>query len=75
LCSAVRPLSEELALIWERAAIDCVTNGYEQLHSEVFRAVSLEELLIRAHAFFSMMPRLELDSGDEQDSEATEDTG
>jgi hypothetical protein len=56
--------------IWERAAMDCVTNGCERLHTEVFRAGSLEELAARAQAFFSMMPRLQVDSDDEQDSEA-----
>jgi hypothetical protein len=58
--------------IWERAAIDCVTNGSERLHTEVFRAASLEQLAARAQAFFSMMPRLEWDSGEEQDSEVAE---
>lgn len=42
---------------WERAAIDCVTNGCEQLHTEVFRAVSLSDVAARADAFFSMMPK------------------
>ncbi|MBX9722299.1 MAG: hypothetical protein K2X81_12940, partial [Candidatus Obscuribacterales bacterium] len=28
---------------WERAAIDCITAGFEQLHTEVFRAKSIEE--------------------------------
>jgi len=43
---------------WERAAIDCVTDGCEQLHTEVFRAVSLENVAARAEAFFSVMPAL-----------------
>ncbi|HSB10105.1 MAG TPA: hypothetical protein VLM38_11520 [Blastocatellia bacterium] len=42
--------------VWERAAIDCVTNGCEQLHTEVFRAESLERVANRARSFFSMMP-------------------
>jgi len=41
---------------WERAAIDCVTNGCEQLHTEVFRAVSLADVVRRADEFFSIMP-------------------
>lgn len=61
--------------VWERAAIDCVTNGRERLHTEVFRAASLEQMATRAQTFFSIMPRLELDSGDEQDSEAAGDAG
>jgi hypothetical protein len=48
--------------VWERAAIDCVTSGCERLHTEVFRVGSLEQLISRAQAFFSMMPKLELDS-------------
>ena len=56
--------------IWERAAMDSVTNGCERLRTEVFRTESLEQLAGRAEAFFSMMPRLQVDSGDEQDSKA-----
>jgi len=42
--------------LWERTAIDCVTVGCEQLHTEVFRAVSLSDVISRAEAFFSIMP-------------------
>jgi hypothetical protein len=38
---------------WERAAIDCATNGCEQLHTEVFRSKSLNEVVDRASAFFA----------------------
>lgn len=41
---------------WERAAIDCIAAGLEQLHTEIFRANSLEDLIKRANAFFSLMP-------------------
>jgi hypothetical protein len=61
--------------VWERAAIDCVTNGCERLHTEVFRAASLDQLATRAQTFFSTMPRLPLDSGEEQDLEAAGDAG
>ena len=61
--------------VWERAAIDCVTNGCERLHTEVFRAASLDQLATRAQTFFSTMPRLPLDSGDEQDLESAGDAG
>ena len=61
--------------IWERAAIDCMTDGCERLHTEVFRAASLDQLRARAQAFFAMMPKLAVDSGDQQDSEVTEDAG
>lgn len=43
---------------WERAAIDCVTDGCEQLHTEVFRAVSLDRIEEKAKVFFSIMPAL-----------------
>ena len=61
--------------VWERAAIDCVTNGCEQLHSEVFRATSLEQIAAQAKSFFSMMPNLEEDSGDDQVLETDEKGG
>lgn len=55
--------------VWERAAIDCVTNGCEQLHTEVFRAESLEQVANRAQSFFSMMPSLKLESEDDRDDQ------
>lgn len=42
---------------WERVAIDCLTDGRERLHTEVFRSVALEEVLRRADAFFAVMPK------------------
>lgn len=53
--------------VWERAAIDCLTNGCEQLHTEVFRAPSLQQVAIQAQSFFSMMPRLKEDSEENGD--------
>jgi len=44
--------------VWERAAIDCVTDGCEQLHTEVFRTASVDTVTDRADTFFSVMPRL-----------------
>jgi hypothetical protein len=41
---------------WERAAIDCMTAGLEQLHTEVFRGPSLDQVLDRGDRFFSVMP-------------------
>ena len=41
---------------WEQAAIDCMTAGLEQLHTEVFRGPSLDEVLARGNQFFSVMP-------------------
>lgn len=66
-CSA--PFAQYIATwfcrrVWERAAIDCVTNACEQLHTEVFRAASLEQIATRAKSFFAMMPNLEQDAED-----------
>jgi hypothetical protein len=41
---------------WERAAIDCVTTGAEQLHTEVFRVGSIQDVTDRAERFFGVMP-------------------
>jgi len=57
---------------WERVAIDCVTNGCEELHTEVFRAESLEQVANRAQSFFSMMPSLEVESEDDRDDQEPE---
>src|SRR3990172_4580305 len=53
---------------WERAAIDCATNRCEQLHTEVFRAAYLSQVVDQAEEFFSMMPTLTL-KGDMNDVE------
>src|SRR5262245_33491499 len=53
---------------WERAAIDCVTFGAEQIHTEVFRIDSVQIVIDRANKFFSLMPVVpeasEVDSAD-----------
>ena len=51
--------------VWERSAIDCVTTGCDQLHTEVFRAASMEQVSARAQAFFTMMPGLEAEVADD----------
>jgi hypothetical protein len=56
--------------VWERAAIDCVTTGCEQLHTEVFRAASMEEVSARAQTFFTMMPNLEAEVADDEEAES-----
>ena len=43
---------------WERAAIDCITDGFEQLGDEVFRTTSLDDIVTRADRFFNLMPAL-----------------
>jgi hypothetical protein len=52
--------------VWERAAIDCLANGCEQVHTEVFRAASLDRVTSRAQASFAMMPKLEAVVGDSE---------
>jgi hypothetical protein len=42
--------------LWERTAIDCVTTGCEQIHTEVFRTDSLEGVQRKCEEFFGMMP-------------------
>lgn len=54
---------------WERAAIDCVTAGAEQLHTEVFRVGSLQVVIDRADKFFSLMPAIP----DASDSDSADD--
>lgn len=44
--------------VWERAAIDCATASCERLHTEVFRAKVLQDVVQRADAFFGVMPRI-----------------
>lgn len=42
--------------LWEKTAIDCVSNGCERLHTEVFRITSLESVTNRCEQFFALMP-------------------
>jgi len=45
--------------LWERTAIECVTEGCERLHTEVFRAQqSLETVEAKCEQFFALMPKL-----------------
>jgi predicted GIY-YIG superfamily endonuclease len=58
--------------LWERAAMDCATDGCEQLHTEVFRTASLDAVASRADTFFSVMPRL-ASTHIEQETEALDE--
>ncbi len=42
--------------LWEKTVIDCVSYGCERLHTEVFRAESIDEVRLRCAQFFKMMP-------------------
>ncbi len=44
--------------LWEKTAIDCVSQGCERLHTEVFRAQDIGEVLRRGDSFFGLMPEL-----------------
>jgi len=42
--------------LWEKTAIECVTNGCKQLHTEVFRTDSIENVKSKCKQFFELMP-------------------
>jgi hypothetical protein len=44
--------------LWERTAINCITEGCERLHTEVFRTPDLKTITARCDAFFGLMPNL-----------------
>jgi hypothetical protein len=44
--------------LWEKTAIECVTNGCERLHTEVFRAQTLDSVQEKCTRFFDLMPQL-----------------
>ncbi len=61
-CSA--PFATVLAtwpclLLWEKTAIDCVTQSCEKIHTEVFRTDDVLEIRSRCERFFSLMPNVE----------------
>ena len=43
--------------LWERTAIDCVTDGCERLHTEVFRTMSINTVVAKCDRVFELMPR------------------
>ena len=45
-------------ILWEKTAIECVSQGCERIHTEVFRTDSIDEVLVRCEEFFKLMPRL-----------------
>ncbi len=46
-------------LLWEKTAIDSVSQGCEKLHTEVFRSKSIEVIQSRCEKFFALMPTIE----------------
>ena len=55
---------------WERTAIDCVTAGCEQLHTEVFRCDDIDSVIVRCDEFFAMMPEFNSDGSVDVSAEA-----
>jgi hypothetical protein len=60
-CSA--PFTEVVATwpckrLWERTAIECVAEGCERIHTEVFRTASLTSVREKCERFFALMPKL-----------------
>ena len=45
--------------LWEKTAIDSVTQNCEKLHTEVFRTNDLENVKVRCDKFFSLMPSVD----------------
>ena len=45
-------------LLWEKTAIDCVSQGCKRLYTEVFRTDSIEQVLSSCDEFFGLMPNL-----------------
>ena len=61
-CSA--PFATVLAtwrclLLWEKTAIDCVTQSCEKIHTEVFRTDDIAKVKARCEQFFALMPDVE----------------
>ncbi|NJR52122.1 MAG: hypothetical protein HC780_23645 [Leptolyngbyaceae cyanobacterium CSU_1_3] len=42
--------------LWEKTAIESVSDSCERLHTEVFRASSTDEIIVRCERFFAVMP-------------------
>jgi len=45
-------------LLWEKTIIECVTQGCDRLHTEVFRTASIAEVQKRCEQFFALMPKI-----------------
>lgn len=45
--------------LWKKTVIDCVTQGCEKLHTEVFRTDDIKKIMEKCDKFFSLMPPLD----------------
>lgn len=46
-------------LLWEKTAIDCITQSCEKLHTEVFRTDDISRVKETAEKFFALLPDVE----------------
>jgi hypothetical protein len=46
-------------ILWEKTAMDCITQGCQKLHTEVFRAKNILDVKAKCDQFFSLMPALD----------------
>lgn len=44
--------------LWKKTAIECVTEGCERLHTEVFRTSSIDIVRGKCEQFFELMPKI-----------------
>ena len=44
--------------LWEKTAIDCISDDCQRIHTEVFRSASVASVRERCDRFFAMMPKL-----------------
>jgi hypothetical protein len=44
--------------LWEKTAIECAAHDSQRLHTEVFRAQSIESMIEKCDRFFGLMPAL-----------------
>ncbi|WP_395341191.1 hypothetical protein PN836_018640 [Ningiella sp. W23] len=51
-------------LLWEKTAIDSITQGCERIYTEVFRHDSIDEIEERCERFFALMPSPEIGGGE-----------
>ena len=45
-------------LLWEKTAIDSVSQNCVRLHTEVFRSESIDDVQSRCEQFFKLMPKI-----------------
>jgi hypothetical protein len=46
--------------LWEKTAIDCVSDGTERIHTEVFRTDSIDSVRAKCERFFDLMPTIDI---------------